>query len=400
MYHILHLHQEKLLILICLIFSSIIITIVHSWPGIKSQTISRTDSADPFLLEAQSMSLDQKIRQLLVCSYPGKNIKNALAKINYCGNFILMGDNVKDLTTEDIRKNNNLIHEYDPLSWIMIDEEGGNVSRLANDAPPANIVGQTNTADYWGDREGKILKTLMIDVNLAPVSDIGSESPAIGNRSFGDNPTDVTKAVTEYLPALQKNEVVGVIKHLPGHGRVMSDTHKKTGTLSYGWSEIQNYELVPVVNAIDSGAQILMLGHIIIPGIERKPASTSSKVIEMLRDFLPRGDELIFMTDSLIMKGVGLPPLEASMEALKAGEDMLLIPNVSEDEIFTRIKDSYNNGTLDISKLDTTVSRILRVKHLFGKKIKTPLFKGVISILDNTPVLILSSRSLLLPTSP
>lgn len=110
-----------------------------------------------------------------------------------------------------------------------------------------------------------------------------------------------------------------------------------------------------------------MIGHFNIPSVDTKPASISKKVISELRRFLPKGQELIFITDSLSMSGVGLPPTEAAIESLLAGEDMLLIPGISEGTIFEKIFKAYNTNILDTKLLDLSVAKILRIKSRFGK---------------------------------
>ncbi|KKT40740.1 hypothetical protein A3K29_00310 [Candidatus Collierbacteria bacterium RIFOXYB2_FULL_46_14] len=320
---------------------------------------------DPITEQVSGMTLEEKVRQTFVCSYDGKTLDKALLILKSCGNIIYSKSNTDGLTEKEIFDNNQQIHQQDPLSWIMVDQEGGKVARIKDGSPSPRKMAEDNTVSYWGQQHGRTLKDLGFNVDLAPVADITSNNPVIENRSFADDPAiDGTKA-TEYLVALQTQGIVGVIKHLPGHGRVDSDTHKKTGSLDYSWEEIKNFDLIPFIDTINNGARIVMIGHIIIPELDKKPASISSIVLDKLRSALPNGNDLIFLTDSLSMSGVGLPQAQAAVAALKAGEDMILLQGIDPKPLYEHIIAAYNNGTLDRTKLDQSITRILRVKRQF-----------------------------------
>jgi len=345
----------------------------------KNQTISNkinhsTGSSSLFLKQAKNMTLEEKLRQVLVCSYEGMDAQNALNQTNFCGNFILFEENLSGLTQEEIKKNNGIIHQSDPLAWIMIDQEGGRVARIKNSSTSARKIGDTDTATYWGNLHGELLKGLDIDVNLAPVADISKQSPAIGDRSFSDDPNDVGNYVVQYLQALQEKSVIAVVKHLPGHGRVLSDTHSDLGYLRYSWNEIANFDLIPFIKAVDGGAKIIMVGHIIVPDLDTKPATISQNTISQLRKSLPHGSDIILITDSLSMAGVGIPPIESVVEALKAGQDLLLIQEKPDSisKIHKALIDAYISGYLDGDKLNLSVAKILQLKSQYGKRLPTP----------------------------
>ncbi len=324
---------------------------------------------DPISQKLSQMTLEEKVRQTLVCSFTGKIQENALKVLDSCGNLIYSKGNTESLSELEILRNNQSIHRQDPLSWIMIDQEGGKVARIQDGSPPPRQMAEEKTVAYWGQQHGQTLKNLDFNVDLAPVADITENNPVIEDRSFADDPIVDGANATEYLKALQIQGIVGVIKHLPGHGRVDSDTHQKKGVLSYSWDEIKNFDLLPFIDAINNGAKIVMIGHISIPELDTKPASISPIIIEKLRSTLPGGQDLIFMTDSLSMKGVGLPQDNAAIEALKAGEDMLIIQGLPEEPLLKKILSAYLDGTLDQAKLDQAVYRILKLKSQFSQKL-------------------------------
>lgn len=329
---------------------------------------SKDLNIDPITQQISQMTLEAKIRQIMVCSFEGEGQESALLILNSCGNLIYSKANLEGLTEAEIFKNNRAIHLEDSLAWIMIDQEGGKVARIRDSSPSPRNMAEENTVSYWGQQHGQTLKNLDFNVDLAPVADITENNPVVDDRSFADDPTVNGQKATEYLRALQDQKIVGVIKHLPGHGRVDSDTHQKIGSLDYSWDEIKNFDLVPFIDTINSGARVVMIGHIIIPELDKRPASISSVVLEKLRTALPQGDDLIFITDSLSMKGVGLPQDNAAVAALKAGEDMILLQGLNPKPLFDKIVSLYSDGTLDTSKLDQSVTRILRLKSQFTQK--------------------------------
>ncbi len=350
------------LVIILTIFSNIFFS--SATPAFLNLT-PKIVPVDPVAEKVSRMRLEEKIRQTLICSFSGKNEGQALEVLKSCGNIIYSKGNTEGLSENEIFQNNQAIHQEDNLSWIMVDQEGGRVSRIKDDSPSPRKMAEEGTVSYWGEQHGRTLKDLDFDVDLAPVVDITKNNPVIESRSFADDPTIDGVKATEYLKALQAQGIVGVIKHLPGHGRVDVDTHKNVGSLDYSWDEIKNFDLVPFIDTINNGAKIVMIGHISIPELDSKPASISPIIVEKLRTALPNGNDLIFMTDSLSMKGIGLPQENAAIEALKAGEDMLIIQGLPEKPLFQKIITAYQDGTLDQNKLDQSVTRILKVKSTF-----------------------------------
>ena len=333
--------------------------------GIPSfiQTAEKATPPDLVAQRLSQMTLEEKIRQTLVCSFEGNALDSSTKVLGSCGNLIYSKSNILGLSEEEIYKINQAIHRNDPLTWIMVDQEGGRVARIQDGSPSPRKMATENTITYWGEQHGLMLKNLDFNIDLAPVVDITENNPVIEDRSFADDPTINGQMATEYLKALQGQGVLGVIKHLPGHGRVDSDTHKKTGSLDYSWDEIKNFDLTPFIDTINnSGARIVMIGHIVIPEIDKKPASISPIILEKFRQILPHSNDLIFLTDSLSMSGVGMPQEKAAIEALKAGEDMILIQGIDPKSLFQTIISAYKDGTLSEEKLNQSLTRILKIK--------------------------------------
>lgn len=336
----------------------------HGLPSLNKTTEVATPP-DTITQKLSKMTLEEKIRQVFVCSFEGNAIDSSAKVLENCGNLIYSKSNLLGLSEESIYKNNLEIHNKDSLSWIMVDQEGGRVARIQDGSPSPREMAENNMVSYWGEQHGRTLKNLDFNVDLAPVVDITKNNPVIEDRSFADDPTIDGQKATEYLKALQGQGIIGVIKHLPGHGRVDNDTHKKAGSLDYGWDEIKNFDLTPFIDTINnSGARIVMIGHIVIPEIDKKPASINPVILEKFREILPHSNDLIFLTDSLSMSGVGMPQEKAAVEALKAGEDMILIQGLDPKPLFETILSAYKDGTLSEEKLNQSVTRILKVKLL------------------------------------
>jgi beta-N-acetylhexosaminidase len=305
------------------------------------------------------LTLEQKVRQVLICGYAN----DISATLGSCGNVILMGSNVQGLSVEAIRAITDQIHLHDPDAWIMIDEEGGRIQRIDIGAPTAQRMGQDGTSEYWGTQIGKTLKDAGIDLDLGPVCDIGHSSPAIGNRSFGISPEMVSISCKAFLQGLQSQNVYGVLKHLPGHGRVANDTHTGLGSLPFSWNEISGFDLIPFIETFNAGARIGMLGHIAVPSLDGEtPASRSAVIIQKLRDALPNGQQIVLMTDSEGMGGSGRDPIQASIESLNAGADMVLIVSGNPATLYSAVLSAYQSGLLSVADLDQKVARIMALK--------------------------------------
>lgn len=320
----------------------------------------------------RGMSLDEKISQMLILFYNSDEVDDNLMetiKMYSPGGFILMKDNIttydKTLNfVRDIRKNSKIV----PI--ISIDQEGGSVQRLngLKDIKPTyipfmNDLGLTddeNLSKEVGRVIARELRTIMVNVDFAPSIDIFSNSnnTVIGKRSFGDNPEIVSKMGLSLAKGLEENKVIPVYKHFPGHGDTDVDSHLALPIVNKSLDELLNFELVPFKKAVDSGAKMIMVGHIAVPNItgDNTPASLSKKMIDVLKDDLNYGG--LIVTDALNMGALTneYSNEEIYTKAIEAGCDILLMPSSSREAI-----DIIKNNISE-ERIDESVRKILKFK--------------------------------------
>jgi beta-N-acetylhexosaminidase len=336
-----------------------------------------------------NMTLDEKVAQLFVVDIYTFNKYNEVDTvttglrerlINFnVGGVIFFDGNIHDneqvrTFTKEIQSNSKI-----PL-FISVDEEGGKVSRLANNKnvkmtkiPTSSTIGKTNDpskAYEVGKILGSELNALGFNMDFAPVADINtnSKNKVIGDRSFGSSPRLVADMVSNEIKGIQENKVAAVVKHFPGHGDTSFDTHKGAVYVKHNLERLKEIELIPFQKAIEEDVMGIMIAHINMPNIttEDLPASLSKDVIiELLRNKLEY-DGLV-ITDALNMQAITneYNSKDACVKAINAGVDVLLMPE-DFDLAFEGVVSAVKNDEISISRINESVERILSVKERLG----------------------------------
>ena len=170
---------------------------------------------------------------------------------------------------------------------------------------------------------GLVLKELGINVNCAPVLDILTKytHQIIGNRSFGENPQQVSDLAQFASQGLLQANVLPVIKHIPGHGRATSDSHLELPVVDASLSELENTDFLPFM-ALNQ-QKLAMTAHILYSQLDSQNCGTvSSKVINIIRQKI--GFNNILITDDLSMKALQNGVGDNAISALQAGCDVVL----------------------------------------------------------------------------
>ena len=220
---------------------------------------------------------------------------------------------------------------------VLIDQEGGRVARLRpptwRKAPPAGQF-----ADLWlRDEEAAIeatrinhrllaheLRTVGIDVDCAPVADLRIEGAdaIIGDRAFGAAPEPVIQLGRAAMDGLMAGGVAPIVKHIPGHGRAMADSHLELPVVPEPHGLLSETDFAPFRGLAD--APMAMTAHIVYSDIDSDhPATQSSELIGgVIRGEI--GFDGLLMTDDLSMKALAGTFRERAERSLAAGCDMLL----------------------------------------------------------------------------
>lgn len=302
----------------------------------------------------------------------GDGTRDALAKYAV-GGIVYFKKNIqsKDQITQMI-ENTQLYTKY-PL-FIAVDEEGGSVSRVAeaglgSKISAAQTIGQTGNADnayQAGTTIGTYLTELGFNLDFAPVADISSaENNVLQDRSYGSDATAVASYVISMMQGLQEQKVTACLKHFPGIGSSAQDTHDGMAMTDRSAEDFKENEFKVFQSGIDNGAKMIMVGHLSVPSLtgDNTPCSLSEKVVtDILRkemDF--KG---VIISDALNMSAITeyLEPEQAAIMALRAGCDMILMPEDFE-RAYNGVLQAVKDGTISEERINDSLRRIYRIKY-------------------------------------
>ena len=261
---------------------------------------------------------------------------------------------------------------------IAADFEQGLYSRMSSVPafPDAMAFGATGHPEYvekFGAMTAEEARSLGIHWNFFPVADVNSNpsNPIINTRSFGEDPNAVGDAVAAYIKGARAHGLVTTAKHFPGHGDTDIDSHLSVARVGGDLARLRNIELKPFAKAISAGVDSVMVAHLAVPALEpdqKKVATISTRVVNgVLRGEL--GFKNLIVTDALEMRGLsslyppdqGSPSARAAADAVKAGNDVILMPT-DLDAAFHGIVAAVRHGEISMSRIDESVRRILEMK--------------------------------------
>ena len=270
--------------------------------------------------------------------------------------------------------------------FLGVDEEGGTVSRVgANSAmgvtqlQDMSVYGASGDASaLYGDlyNLAQSLNTLGFNVDFAPEADVttGSDENPMKLRSFSSDPERCASMVSVSVGALQDGGVAACLKHFPGYGTATADDHNGSVSLDRTLEQLEQTEFVPFSAGIDKGAYFVMVSHLSVPAVtgDDTPADLSEKLVtELLRNTLHFQN--IVITDAQNMGSIAqnYTSAEAAVAALRAGVDMVLMPQDLQ-EAYDGVTKAIADGVLTEDRIDRSVLRILNVKIQLGLLSEAP----------------------------
>lgn len=258
---------------------------------------------------------------------------------------------------------------------VGIDQEGGLVARLRDgfsESPGAMALGASGDRRLAEDIAfmlGREMAALGINWNFAPVADIAHQrdNPSVGTRAVGRDPRLVSDIVEAQTRGFQRAAVAATVKHFPGLGKTVIDTHdapaKVTGSLAYLYEE----DLLPFRAAIAAGVGCVMLTHVIYEELDSElPATLSPRIVDgLLRKEL--GFDGAVCTDCMEMKAMtdAFGAGESAVMALQAGVDLVLFSHSREtqEEAYDAVLRAARSGRLTEERIDLSVSRVQALKR-------------------------------------
>ncbi|BCB87414.1 glycoside hydrolase family 3 protein [Phytohabitans suffuscus] len=257
---------------------------------------------------------------------------------------------------------------------IAIDEEGGDVTRLAHTTGspyPGNAalgaVGDASLTQRVYEAIGAELAAVGVNLNLAPTVDVNTadENPIIGTRSFGADPAQVAAHAAAAVAGLQDAGVAACAKHFPGHGATVADSHLELPTVDAPLDLLRARDLPPFAAVVEAGARSIMTAHIRVPALTGDGPATFSRaaLVDLLRGEL--GFTGAVITDALEMKGAALAAggtARAAVPALAAGADLLCIGARVDaalvEKVAAEIVGAISGGRLPVARVEEAAARV------------------------------------------
>src|SRR6202171_1192531 len=262
---------------------------------------------------------------------------------------------------------------------VMLDEEGGQVTRVPADfAPPSQLMAGNGGADHVRALERTSaagLHKLGVGLNLAPIADVRTNprDQVILDRSFGSNPGQVAPLAGAAVLGLHDGGVGATLKHFPGLGGAAGDPHVAIPTDPESEAQWERVQMPAFQAGIAAGAAAVMTRAVYVPGLGAgsTPAMFSAAVVGRLRTQLGFGG--VIMSDSVSMGGIGarysLP--EATVVALAAGNDLVLLGNGDpgyEAQALAAVRAAVLSGRLDRAKLHESAKRVNALRDRWGRR--------------------------------
>ncbi|MET0295077.1 MAG: beta-N-acetylhexosaminidase, partial [Phenylobacterium sp.] len=224
-----------------------------------------------------------------------------------------------------------------PQAPVLIDQEGGRVQRLGpphwRRYPPGRAYGELTSNDPLYRREitrlgarllAHDLAAVGINVDCVPVLDVPAPDghEIIGDRAYGQTAAEVAFLGRAAAEGLIAGGVLPVIKHIPGHGRAMSDSHMELPVVQASYEALDGRDFEPF--RVLSDMPMGMSAHVAYTAIDpRRPGTQSRKVIgEVIRRAI--GFDGLLMTDDLGMKALGGTLADRASNGIRAGCDIAL----------------------------------------------------------------------------
>jgi beta-N-acetylhexosaminidase len=344
-------------------------------PGDDTSGTVKSEVAKPHSRAAAKTNSKPKIApklalgQMIVARFTGQDPPAAfLARIeageiggvilfeeNLGGGEIAIGHRVQQL--EDAARNGG-----QPPLLIMVDQEGGEVKRIPG-APhtSAAAMADADQAREEGEATGQLLERLGIDVDLAPVADVGHPGSFLDSRTFASSPEEVASLACEFASGLHREGIAATLKHFPGLGLATTNTDEAMVTVNASAEEIRA-DYAPYQACADEPPTLVMVNSAIYPALSgNQPAVMSPLIYE---SELPRaGAHGVTISDDLETPAIQAQTAPAR-RSINAGLDLLLYARSESTsaEAYARLLEDLHTNSLSSREVESAASKILALK--------------------------------------
>lgn len=354
--------------------------------------------------------MKKNLYQLIISRLDGERIRNESYRAEMLdlvdkgiGGFILFGGRIEEIIA--------FIDEIQALSgntlFIAADIERGVGQQIKGAKSFPCQMAVAAAIDIENPRDRLLLEESLqavadeaidvgINMPLIPVLDVNQDpdNPIICTRAFSDDPHEVARFGRLYVKILEKSGLISCGKHFPGHGDTSTDSHLLLPVISKSRQDLFEVDILPFREAIEEGVSSIMIGHLLVPSLDDRPASLSKELITNLLRKELSFDGLI-LTDALNMQALNNME-NVPVQCIKAGADVLLHPD-SPDITVQELLNGLASGEITDQNIDKALRRIEAAKRRFQRyavknivnqqhmKLSSELTDMSISIVKNTP---------------
>ena len=347
--------------------------IIEEFPEEKNNDIFNEYYNDAAKLMSD-MTLEEKVGQLFLVRYDtstaGKQITNY-----YAGGFVLFAKDFQNHTKVTIKKEIDAKQGISKIPLALaVDEEGGYVTRVSrfpafrSERFKSNRVlfetGGYELVESSEKEKAELLLSLGLNLNLAPVADVSTDSnDYINIRTFGRDASETSTFISNIVTYNNKYGISSCLKHFPGYGNNV-DTHNGIAIDNRSYENFVNNDFLPFKSGIEAGVHTILVSHNIVNSMDSNyPASLSKKVIDELRNTL--GFSGVVITDDLAMGAVAkfVDGNTAATLAINAGNDMIITS--SFETMYNEVLNNVKSGIIKEETIDKAVKRILAWKYAY-----------------------------------
>lgn len=319
----------------------------------------------------EEMSIEEKVGQLFLVRYD-KSLPSSINEY-YPGGYILFSKDFENHTKESMKEELSIVQKDSKYPLVLgVDEEGGFVTRVSRypafrserfKSPKTYYKeGGFELLEKMENEKATLLKDIGINLNLAPVADVSTNSDDfIYNRAFGEDASQTATYIEKMVKYANNNHISSCLKHFPGYGNNI-DTHTEVAIDNRNLESFEENDFLPFKAGIKEKVPMILVSHNIVNTIDSDyPSSLSNKVINILRDNLSFTG--IIVTDDLAMDAVKkyVENGNAATLAINAGNDMIITSDfkVMYDELLQSLKE----GKITEKTINKAVTRIMAWKY-------------------------------------
>ena len=362
-----------------IVLTAMILSLIFSGCSNASGAASESENfvpVDQAQVILDKMSLEEKIGQMFLIRYSDdQTALSDIAQYNP-GGILLFAKDFENHTKESIKAQLDTCQQASGTPLIIgVDEEGGVVTRISRFTnfrserfkSPQDLYAEGGFERIASDTDEKcaLLKSIGINVNLAPVADV-SEDPSsfIYDRTIGQNAEITSEYVRTVVGRMKANGMGSALKHFPGYGD-NGDTHTDIITDTRPLGAFVSGDLLPFQAGIDEGTDIVLVSHNIVSCMDPDyPASISPTVHALLRNTI--GFDGVIMTDDLVMSAITeyTDGKSAAVQAVIAGNDLLCCSDYAVQ--VPAVIEAVKSGVISEERINESAKRIIQMKLDLG----------------------------------